>query len=85
MLNQIKSPADLKSLTPEQIQQDLEPLGYKEKDFKKISGKQVKLLVPGKERKVVADKIAKSRVQAGVHYPSDIAAGKAIAEQMIKM
>ena len=46
--------------TPEQIQQDLKPLGYKEKDFKKISGKQVKLLVPGKERKVVADKIAKN-------------------------
>jgi hypothetical protein len=32
----------------------------------------------------LADKIAKSRVQAGVHYPSDIAAGRAIAEQMTK-
>ena len=46
--------------TPEQIINDLEPLGYKKKDFKPISGKQIKLLVPGKERKVVADKIAKN-------------------------
>jgi len=46
--------------TPEQIINDLEPLGFKEKDFKPISGKRIKLLVPGKERKVVADKIAKS-------------------------
>jgi hypothetical protein len=33
----------------------------------------------------LADKIAKTRVQAGVHYPSDIAAGRAMAEQMVKM
>jgi membrane-associated phospholipid phosphatase len=34
---------------------------------------------------ILADRIAKSRIQAGVHYPSDVEAGKLLALKMSKI
>lgn len=57
--------------TPEDIQQDLKPLGYKSNNFKKISGKKLKLVVPRKERDTTVDKIVKNLSDKGYKKDKD--------------
>ena len=57
--------------TPEDIQQDLKPLGYESDNFKKISGKKLKLVVPRKERDTTVTKIVTQLSDKGYKKDKD--------------